>query len=197
MPRDARLQRLLLAWPLCGAAGGLFLYATYVTGAHQVFPILTTMGLIGLPLVVGTMACKGPSRASFWAGCQGMVVATLAMAGLVLAGLAFSLIAAVLLGQEAARGVALLAGCSAVLAIGVGAACTPIQRTTRRHIAAAVAGWIIGLFGAMAFFLLLLAVLPMEGTPGWLSAFALGSTFSIPTFTSIALFDRLATPTQR
>jgi hypothetical protein len=197
MARDARLQRLLLAWPLCGAAMGVFTAQAHATGLQTDAPLLVYIGLIWLPLVVGTVAWQGPSRAAFSAGCQGAACATMVSAGLAMAGVAVSLLVSALLGHHIASHVAVLGALTAFLAVGVGAAFTPIRRTTKRHIAAAATGWILGLFAVVPQFLLLVAILPAATTPAWLSAFALGCVFCTPAFTSIALQERLLALPQR
>jgi len=193
----APFTRLLLAWPLCGALLGAFVALCAASGVQAHAPLVVYLGLVSLPLVVGTMAFQGPSKASLGAGLQGAGVAVLASFGMAFAGGVVTLLVAVLFHPDIARSVAILVALTAFLSLGVGAAFTPIQRTTKRHVAAASAGWIVGTLTASALFLLLVVALPPSSTPLWLSAFLLGCIFATPAFASIALFDRFLTPTQK
>lgn len=185
------LQRLLWAWPLAGAVMGAFTVFAHVTGIREDTPLLAYIAIIWIPLVIGTMAWQRPSRASFSAGCQGAAVATAATVLTAGAGFCISLLAAALLGPTPAQNLAILGALTSFLTIGVGASFTPIAPTTRRKVAAAVAGWIFGLFLAVSLFVVVVLLVPHETTPGFVSVFLLGCIICTPTFASIALRDRL------
>lgn len=191
------LARLLWAWPLAGAVMGAFTVFADVTGIREDTPLLVYIALIWIPLVIGTMAWQRPSSASFSAGCQGAAVATAATVLTAGAGLCISLLGAALLGPTPAQNLAILCAFTSFLTIGIGAAFTPIAPTTRREVAAAAAGWILGLFLAVGLFVVMVFMAPHETTPGFVSVFLLGCILCTPTFASIALRDRILTSNAR